>query len=271
MKYPKLYNYVYLTTNLISGKQYIGDRSCNCEVEKDRYLGSGIYYKNAEKLYGKQNFQKQILKIFETRKEAFDAQAIYIIKYDTLVPNGYNVSPKGGYGILESYLSEETRKKIGESNKGKLKGRKLSEEHKLKISINNGKGMLGKKHSQESIIKMKNNFPDRTGENNSFYHKHHTMEVKQKLSESHKGKESPIKGHHLSEETKQKMSEKAKLHIGEKNTMYNRKHKEETKQKMSEKAKHRKTIICTHCNKEMVVSMHNRWHGENCKNKKNNE
>jgi hypothetical protein len=34
---------------------------------------------------------------------------------------------------------------------------------------------------------------------------------------------------------------------------------------MSEKAKHRKTIICIYCKKEMTVSMHNRWHGEKCK------
>ena len=33
--------YVYLTTNLLNGKQYVGERSCNCEIENDKYLGSG--------------------------------------------------------------------------------------------------------------------------------------------------------------------------------------------------------------------------------------
>ena len=32
---------------------------------------------------------------FKTKQEAFDAQEKYIKKYDTLIPNGYNLSPKG--------------------------------------------------------------------------------------------------------------------------------------------------------------------------------
>lgn len=95
----EIFHYVYLTTNLINNKQYVGDRTCYCEPEKDKYLGSGLYYKNAEKYYGKENFKKVILEKFLTRLEAYNAQAKYIIEHNTLRPNGYNISPSGGFGF----------------------------------------------------------------------------------------------------------------------------------------------------------------------------
>lgn len=49
----KKFHYTYITTNLINGKQYIGDRSCNCLPNKDSYIGSGINLLNAKKKYGK--------------------------------------------------------------------------------------------------------------------------------------------------------------------------------------------------------------------------
>jgi hypothetical protein len=48
---------VYLTTNLINGKKYIGSDSNNNKY----YYGSGVNLKQAIKKYGKSNFKKQIL------------------------------------------------------------------------------------------------------------------------------------------------------------------------------------------------------------------
>jgi hypothetical protein len=45
---------IYKTTNLISGKIYIG-RDCDND---SNYYGSGKYYQRAEKKYGKENFRK---------------------------------------------------------------------------------------------------------------------------------------------------------------------------------------------------------------------
>jgi len=88
MKHQYKFHYVYITENILNGKKYIGDRSCNCLPEKDYYLGSGIHLKNAKEKYGKENFKKEILELFETKKEAFDAQEKYIKEYNTLTPNG---------------------------------------------------------------------------------------------------------------------------------------------------------------------------------------
>ena len=51
------YGFVYITTNMINGKKYIGKRKYSTGWEK--YLGSGKYLKNALKKYGKYNFIKR--------------------------------------------------------------------------------------------------------------------------------------------------------------------------------------------------------------------
>jgi NUMOD3 motif len=149
-------HYVYLTTNRINGKQYIGDRTCNCVPEKDVYFGSGTLISNAVTKYKKENFTKQILEKFNTKQEAFDAQEKYIIEYNTLIPNGYNISPKGGYGIPDSYLHEETKKKIGKSQSGKKHSEKQNKDHSNTMKGENNPNWGGKSQkSSETIKKLK--------------------------------------------------------------------------------------------------------------------
>jgi group I intron endonuclease len=154
-------HYVYLITNSVNNKKYIGDRSCNCNLNKDLYMGSGLLIKKALKKYGIDSFEKNILEKFETKEESFKSQEKYIKKYNTLVPNGYNISPTGGVGVPGSYHNEETKQKISNSNKGKntwAKGSKKSEEFKERAR----KQMIGntiqkgKNRSFESKIKYSN-------------------------------------------------------------------------------------------------------------------
>ena len=170
----KKYHYVYITTNLINGKKYVGDHSTN--NLNDNYIGSGIIVKGAVKKYGKENFHREILKLLPTKEEAFDAQEEYIKIYETHVSQGgYNVSWKGGSGVNQWIKhSEETKKKIGDSKRGKKrkpftdewknnliesrkgrspvkKGTKLSEEHKRKI----GESQTGIKRPEETKRKMR--------------------------------------------------------------------------------------------------------------------
>ena len=150
----KKFNFVYITTNLVTGKQYIGEHSS--QILNDSYLGGGSSaFKPAVKKYGKENFKREILEFFDTKEEAFNAQEKYIIEYNTLSPNGYNISPRGGLKFRGScaestkellrkrIISKETREKISKAVKGKNVGKKRSTETKELIrNINIGKRKL---------------------------------------------------------------------------------------------------------------------------------
>jgi hypothetical protein len=199
----KKYNYVYITTNLINGKQYIGDHSTN--NLNDNYIGSGLLIKIAIKKYGKHNFKKEILEHFNNKEDAFNIQEKYINQFNTLSPIGYNISPKGGYGIPKSYLSEETKIKIKNNNKGKHYGDKS---HFTIFNTLNKKNktyeeqMIKLYGLEEGIIKAK--------------------EYKEKISFITCGENNP-------------MFKKGILIKGEKNGMFGKQHNEQTKQKMRKK------------------------------------
>jgi group I intron endonuclease len=166
-------NIVYITTNLINGKQYVGDHS---EInENDNYLGSGNLIIAAVNKYGRENFNREILEVCESKEAAFLAQEKYIKKYNTLNSKGYNISPKGGLGVKGCH-TEETKHKISESNIGKegpWKGKK-NEKHSEWMKNNNP--FKGKKHTNETKEKI--------GVKNS---KPKSEEHKKKISESLKG------------------------------------------------------------------------------------
>ena len=56
--------YVYITTDLINGKKYIGVSNNKNVYYKTYYIGSGKLLKLAIQKYGRKNFKKEIIKEF---------------------------------------------------------------------------------------------------------------------------------------------------------------------------------------------------------------
>lgn len=162
---------VYMTTNLINGKKYIGRDKHN----RPRYFGSGKLLKKAIERYGKNNFKKEILEECKTDEELKDREEYWLKFYDVennddfynLHNNGWGGGPGGERSPMYGRRGEkspnygkkfsvETRKKMSEYRKGKP-GRKHTEESKRKIgdAVRGEKSpMFGKKFSSEHRRKI---------------------------------------------------------------------------------------------------------------------
>lgn len=139
----KKYNFIYLTTNLLNKKQYIGQH--RTDNLKDCYLGSGKLLKRAIKKYGRKNFKLEIMQFCNTQEELNFLEQQYIIWYETLIPSGYNLCSGGKQCYSHN---TETIEKIREARKRQII--KHSDETKRKIS----EAHKGKKLSSETIEKM---------------------------------------------------------------------------------------------------------------------
>lgn len=223
--------YIYRITNKANGKTYIGQHKY--KDLSDSYMGSGILLKRAQKKYGIENFEKDILAFNISKKEHADLlEKTFITAEREKVgrENCYNIADGGDGGNL----GEEVNKKISEASLN------MTEEHKLKIS----EAKKGHKVSEETRKKISeskkgNKLSEETkrkiSEGNRGKHfKSFSEEWKKKLSDSHKGQVSWNKGKHHTEASRKKMSE---AHKGVRHT-------EETKRKMSEtrKGKHWKLV-----------------------------
>lgn len=116
--------YIYLTTNLIDGKKYIGQHHGELN---DSYLGSGVLLVKAVKKYGPENFAREILEI--CTKDNLDEKEKYWIKYYNAYEdeNFYNLSESGQQGdgwqaAHRWFLNHpEKAKKIYEENEKRLR------------------------------------------------------------------------------------------------------------------------------------------------------
>jgi group I intron endonuclease len=140
---------LYVITNLVNGKQYVGiavgfGRRCREHISGH---GSKIVYQAIQK-YGIDNLRfeawyegdEQWIRTMERRA---------ILALDAMAPSGYNLT-FGGEGSLGWRASEETRRKMSEARKGKKLG-PHSEETRQKIS----EAHKGKKCSPEEAARLR--------------------------------------------------------------------------------------------------------------------
>ena len=178
--------FVYLITNLIDGKRYVGQTKQKLSDRWNDHVSKTNckYLHNAINKHGRENFSMEPICDVPTLELANEFEIEYIKRYCTLFPNGYNLKPGGDE---PRPMSEEEREKLrqrmignkfrlgipnSEEQKKKLHlaniGKILSEEHKSKISVSHmgicpsegtKKRMrsvkLGRKFSEETKERMK--------------------------------------------------------------------------------------------------------------------
>jgi group I intron endonuclease len=120
------------------------------------------YFYNAIKKYGSENFTFEVIAQAKDRDSAIWCEMTIIADRKTKCPNGYNLT-NGGDGMHGYKMSEETKRKISEKNKG----RRISEEVKKKLSaagrlrrdteetkLKRSLSLKGRKFSAETLKKM---------------------------------------------------------------------------------------------------------------------
>ena len=76
---------IYKTTNLLNNRYYIGFHKFSINKPEDGYLGSGKLIRRAVEKYGKENFKREVLFVFDTKEEAEQKEAEIVNKEFTLL------------------------------------------------------------------------------------------------------------------------------------------------------------------------------------------
>ena len=178
---------VYKATNLVNGHFYIGYTARGlAKREKAHRTRPGSLLHSAMRKYSHENIMFEIMADFQDDEElakAYECEAIAAYKPE------YNLT----YGGEGGTLAEESRKKIGDANRG----RKMPPSHKAKrVAF-----LTGRKHTDATKAKMsavqKGHAPTRTGPIDAV--------TRAKISAANKGKAPWITGKKHSEETKAKI------------------------------------------------------------------
>lgn len=222
------FNAIYLWTNLINNKKYVGqaqnfyDRMQDYASgqENDRVIGKAMLK------YGIENFEVTVLEKEIEINKLNEREQYWMDYYQCFVPNGYNVCRIAG-NTKGYHHTEEDKKKMSRIAKQRFK------EHPelIKKGVNNH--MYGKHHSEKTKQKMsKSRMGNQNAKGCTWVMK---QETKDKISAALKGKQNCL-GRKLSQETKNKIAESNR----------NKLVSEETKRKISEanKGKTAKPVKC---------------------------
>lgn len=143
------YGVIYLITNTINGKKYVGQTTRSVEERFKQHAFADSYIGNAIRAHGADMFVIAILKVCYSKEELDKWERHMIRSCDTKFPNGYNLTD-GGEGLSGWSHTEKSKAKIGLKHKGK----NVLAETRTKLKAAN----MGKKQSNKTKSKraMKN-------------------------------------------------------------------------------------------------------------------
>jgi hypothetical protein len=154
----KKYHFIYKTTNLLSGKYYIGMHST--DNLNDGYMGSGKRLKRSLNKYGKENHKTEVLE-FLNSKEELKKREEEIVNLNEIAKEkcmNLKVGGTGGFSVesakrgtmkMIKIITEKKKNDLNFYNKWKKSvSDSLKERHRQgKIKYDT---FTGKKHSEES-------------------------------------------------------------------------------------------------------------------------
>lgn len=185
-----MYYTVYRVTNKVNGKIYVGVHKTN-NLDDD-YMGSGTYLRRAQEKHGIENFEKEILFVFDNPEDMYAKEAEIVNEDFLSEENTYNLN-LGGTG---SWHSCNTKYGI--------------ENRKHTFSVWQKAGVAATINKFENNIEFRNRHIERS------------IESLRKINENRKVyfPNGTFYGKTHSEETKQKMSEAGKQRTGNKNSQF---------------------------------------------------
>lgn len=115
------YGFIYVTTNNVNGKKYIGQCSLQQKNKTESYLGSGKALKAAISKYGRESFSREIIFVAFSAADLNWAEQTLIEEFNaTKSAEWYNIAPGGraSLGFTGKKHSKERNEKLSEKMKG---------------------------------------------------------------------------------------------------------------------------------------------------------
>jgi hypothetical protein len=158
-------HYLYKTTCKVTGRYYIGMHSTN-NLE-DGYLGSGLVLRRSIRKHGKDNHEKEILELFESRELLVEAEKAAITD-DMLVDRNCMNLVSGGNGWNKLHNQAFKNKLLTDTN------------------FKNSFSLKKREDTKKAIVDGKIN-PWKVGLTYDWTNKHHSESTKMLMSDLKKG------------------------------------------------------------------------------------
>lgn len=150
------FGYIYLITDTLHDKQYVGQhRGYKFD---NNYYGSGKLILSIIKKYGTTILKREIIDYASSQEELSRKEIEYIKKYNTLSPNGYNLTLRS-QGI-DAYIPHEISEELKEKRSINAKKLWKDEEYREKISNCRKETWQSEEHREKISNAMKNRMKD---------------------------------------------------------------------------------------------------------------